>query len=220
MNWKPMKTPKRTIAIGLLALSLLLLGCSLGGITGAADKPTAPTPTAIPGWEKFSGGGIELWMPDSFEGGDLATDLDVVIARLRSLGPEYQKLAEMIEQNPSAIVLLIYNAKVGAAGFLTNVNVVKEKVGSSMTLDKYLESSAEQITSYGFKVSEQIIIQLDNYQAGRLVVQLDALKAKEVIYMIEADNTMWVITYATGVAEFSTRLPTFDQSANTIKIEP
>ena len=215
-----MNTHKRMSTLGILAISFLILSCSLEGVTGSADKAEAPTPTAIPGWEKFSGGGIELWMPESFEGGDLANDLDVVIGRLRSLGPDYEKLAEIIEQNPSAIVLLVYDTKIGSSGFLTNVNVVKEQVVSAMTLELYLESSSKQMASYGFKVSEQKIIQLDNYQAGRLAIQADALKAKEAIYVIKEKNTMWVITYAAGIAEFSARLPAFEQSANTIYITP
>jgi hypothetical protein len=215
-----MKPAKRTIAVGLLFVSFLILSCSLEGISGSADKPKDPTPTAIPGWEKFSGGGIELWMPESFEGGDLANDLDVIVERLRSLGSSYEKLADIIEQNPSAIVLLVYDTKIGATGFLTNVNVVKEKVVSTVTLDLYLESSSKQLTSYGFKVSEQKIIQLDNYEAGRLVVQADTLQAKEAIYVIKVKNTVWVITYAAGIAEFSARLPIFEKSANTIQIQP
>ena len=215
-----MNIPKRTIAICLLAVSFLILSCSLEGLTGSADKAKAPTPTPIPGWEKFSGGGIELWMPESFEGGDLANDLDVVVERLQSLGPAYENLAKIIEQNPSAIVLLVYDTKLGSTGFLTNVNVVKEQVVSAMTLGMYLEGSSKQMASYGFKVNEQKIIRLDNYQAGRLVIQADALKAKEAIYVIKVKNTMWVITYAAGIAEFSARLPAFDQSANTIYITP
>jgi hypothetical protein len=31
---------------------------------------------------------------------------------------------------------------------------------------------------------------------------------------------MWVVTYATGADEFSERLPTFEQSANTLRVEP
>ena len=116
--------------------------------------------------------------------------------------------------------MLVYDTKIGPTNFLTNVNVVKEKVVSTVTLELYLESSSKQMASYGFKVSEQKIIQLDNYEAGRLVVQADTLKAKEAIYVIKEKNTMWVITYATGTNEFSVRLPTFDQSANTIKIQP
>jgi hypothetical protein len=220
VNRRFMNIPKRTVAICFLAISFLILSCSLAGVTGSTDKAKAPTPTAIPGWEKFSGGGIELWMPESFDGGDLANNLDIIIERLRSLGPEFEKLAETLEQNPSAIVLLVYDTKIGPTGFLTNVNVVKEKVVSSMTLDLYLKSSSKQMASYGFRVSEQKIIRLDNYEAGRLVIQADALQAKEAIYVIKVKNTMWVITYATGSAEFSARLPTFDQSANTIYITP
>ena len=211
-----MKTRNRSITIFLLALGLLVLSCSLSG--KAANTPTPIPPTSIPGWEKYSGSGIELWMPQNFDGGDLANDLDVIVERLKSLGPQYESIASTIEQNPSAFVLLIYDTKMGSSGFLTNVNVVKEKVLSSMTLDSYLDSSVNQLTPLGFTIAEREIKQLEGGKAGRLVIEADALQAKEVMYILKDKSTMWVITYTTGMSEFNNRLPMFEQSANTIKI--
>ena len=213
-----MKTNQRAITFFLLAISLLSLSCSLSG--KAASTSTPIHPISIPGWEKFSGAGIELWMPASFEGGDLANDLDVILKQLRALGPEYQKVADMIEQNPESFVLLVYDSKIGATGFLTNVNVTRQQVLSGMKLDAYLDANSSQLGTLGFTVLEQKIVQLDNYEAGRLVIQSDALKAKEVMYIIKVKNTMWITTYTTGISEFSSRLPVFEQSANTIKITP
>jgi hypothetical protein len=208
-----MNTPKRTILFFLLAVSILILGCGLGGGTRAA-----PTPTPIPGWEKFSGGGAELWMPERFEGGDLASDLDLIVGRLRSLGSGYEQMADMIEKNPSAFVLMILDTEIGSSGFLTNVNVVKEKVLSTMTLDTYMDLSENQLTPLGFEILAREIVQLDAYQAGKLVIQSDTLKAKEMMYIIKEKNIMWVITYATGNSEYNSQQATFEKSANTIRI--
>jgi len=215
-----MNTNKRMIVIVILFASILTLSCNLSLKAGPANTPAPIPPTPIPGWEKFSGGGVELWMPDSFEGGDLANDLDVILERLRALGSQFQQMADMIEQNSSAFVLLVYDTDVGSSGFLTNVNVVKEKVLSGMTLDTYLDSSVGQLTPLGFSVSERKIVQLYSYEAGRLVIEASALKAKEVMYVIKAKNTMWVITYTTGTSEFASRLAIFEKSANTIRIQP
>jgi hypothetical protein len=215
-----MHTNRRTIFYVIVFICLLTLSCSLGSTAGSEDKAKAPTPTPIPGWEKFEGGGIELWMPANFEGGDLANDLDLILERLRSLGTQYEQMATMIEQNSEAFVLLLYDTNIGSSGFLTNVNVVKEKVLSGMKLDSYLDSSAEQLTPLGFNILEREIVQLNSYEAGRLVIEATSLKAKEVMYVIKAKNTMWVITYTTGISEFGSRLSTFEKSANTILIAP
>lgn len=213
-----MNTRKHTLVLIILSFSLLSLSCAFGSIAKSTLTPIPPTP--IPGWEKFSSVNVELWMPANFDGGDLTNDLDVIIHRMRSFGPEYQKLADMIEKNPSAVTLLVFDTQVGSSGFLTNVNVVKEPVISTMSMQTYLDSASKQLPSIGFKVIENGIVQLDNYQAGRLVVQADALTAKEAMYIFKVKSTMWVITYSTGISEFEYRLPIFEKSANTIKITP
>lgn len=213
-----MNTRKLTLVLIFLSFSLLDISCAFGSTAKPTLTPILTTP--IPGWEKFSSGNVELWMPANFDGGDLTNDLDVIIQRMRSFGPEYQKLADMIEKNPSAVTLLVFDTQVGSSGFLTNVNVIKEPVISTMGMQTYLDSTSKQFPSIGFNVIEIGIVQLDNYQAGRLVVQADALKAKEAMYIIKVKSVMWVITYSTGISEFENRLPIFEKSANTIKITP
>jgi hypothetical protein len=210
-----MPTHKRTYIVFLLVASLLILSCKIGG----QAAPT-PTPVSIPGWEKFSAGGVELWMPGNFQGGDLANDLDVIVQRLRAFGPEYEQMANTIEQNPSAFVMLILDSNIGPSGFLTNVNVVKEQVSSTTSIDSYMKASTSQLTPLGFTILEQNNVQLGSNKAGRLVIQSDKLKAKELMYVVKNKNTMWVITYATGIPDFANRLPTFEKSINTFRIQP
>ncbi len=207
----------RTIFLCLLAASLISLGCGLSQLGKQASNPTA---TPIPGWEKFAGGKVELWLPESFDGGDLANDLDVIVDRLKSLGGSYTQLANMIEQNPSSFVLIAYDMSSGSSGFLTNVNVTKERVLSSITLNAYMEAVTSQLGTYGFTVMDQKIVQLVNHEAGRVVIEAAALKAREVMYVIKSGNTIYAITYATGMNDYVDRLDMIQQSANTIKISP
>ena len=40
----------------------------------------------LSGWKKFVGGDAELWLPESFEGGDLVNDIDVRDREIKALG--------------------------------------------------------------------------------------------------------------------------------------
>ena len=51
-------------------------------------EPTEPPavvvdPALIPGWEKFEARGIEIQLPESFEGGDPSEDLDFLVEKIR-----------------------------------------------------------------------------------------------------------------------------------------
>jgi hypothetical protein len=215
-----MNQPKRILIFGFLVVGFLILSCKLGGQAGPAPTSTIIPPTPIPGWEKFEGGGVELWLPANFDGGDLTNDLDVIIQHLRSLGPAWDKTADTIEQNPTAFVLWAFDTEIGSNIFLTNVNVTKDQVLSTITMDMYMEAVAKQVSPLGLTVIDQKKVRLENYDAGLIMVQSDELKAKEILYIIKDKNTIWAITYATGMDEFEARLPTFEKSANTFKIQP
>jgi len=49
---------------------------------------------------------------------------------------------------------------------------------------------------------------------------ISGVVCKEVMYAVKNGNTMWLVTYATGVEEFEERLPVFEQSALTFKVQP
>lgn len=84
----------RHIFISLLSL-VVILGCSLAETLLAEEgsQPTAishPKNTPIPGWEKFAGEGVELWLPESFEGGNLEEDINAIVENLKKLGPDFE----------------------------------------------------------------------------------------------------------------------------------
>jgi hypothetical protein len=181
----------------------------------------APTETALPGWEKFEGGGVELWLPESYEGGDLGQNLDAAMEQLRSLGPAYEQTAQLIEQNPTMYVIWAFDAELGGTGFLTNVNVTTEQVPADITVDDYLDAAMGQLPAE-FQVVERETLSIGDLPAGRLTIEfsMSGVNGKEVVYVVKDGITLWAITYATGLDEFDARWPGFQQSAQTFAVQP
>jgi hypothetical protein len=201
----------------------LLLGCGLPSVFQSLAKPTEtpiPTPTPIPGWQKFEGKGIAVWLPDSFEGGNLDQDVDVIVSKLKALGPDFDQLATTIDQNRSMFAFWAFDTNLGSTKVLTNVNVTKEQVLSAITVDTYLDSAISLFPAQ-FSVMDRKNVTLAGRPAGRLLVEYSApgQKVEELFYTIKDGNTMWNITYATGEDEFDQRLPMFEQSVQTLTTE-
>ncbi len=217
-------TPAQAAVLAVLAVvSFVVLGVGLFvSLTDRAPAPPAqPTPTPIPGWKALEGEGVTLWLPVSFTGGDPETDLELIVGSVRALGPEYLQLAQMIEQNQTAFVIWAFDAQVGPSGFLTNVNVTREKAPSATTVSAYMEAVVKQLPS-DFRVVGREVVALDRYQAGQLTLEFTVLgrAGKQLSYMIKDGRTMWTVTYSTGADEFERRQPIFEQSAHTFVIQP
>jgi len=56
------------------------------------------------------------------------------------MGPEFQEMADLIEQNPSASSFLAVDSYVGASGGVTNLRIAGEQVASTMTVDAYMDA--------------------------------------------------------------------------------
>jgi hypothetical protein len=213
----------RKIGILWVCVISLVVVCTIGAVvtlallSGDSQEDTPP----IPGWEKFEAGGLELWLPESWEGGDPSEDIDIIVEALRSAGPDFEEYAQMIEEDPSMFVLWAFDLEVGESGGLTNVTVVKEGVFSTMTIDMYLDLIPEGLPAM-VQVTERGIVMLTDREAGRLVLEweVSGVTAKQVMYVIKGGTTMWVITFTTQPGEFDQRLPVFEQSALTFAIQP
>jgi hypothetical protein len=224
-----------TKRLSILLFCLLPLFVALSCKAAQSPQPSSPsepisvseptsipvvTNTAIPGWEKFESAGIELWMPASFEGGNLAEDLDMIAEKLKGLGSEFDSIAQNIQNNPGMFVIWAFDSKVGPSGALTTVAVTTEKVLSAIPLDTYLDAAIQQLPSQ-FTVVERDIVKVGEHDAGRLVLEMaiNNVMVKEVLYAMKDSNNMWVITCGTSGAEFDTRLPVFEQIVQTFKVQ-
>jgi hypothetical protein len=203
---------------------MITLACALSPSILPVSKPiTLPTneilPTSIPGWEKFEAKGVELWLPESYDGGNISEDMQTVVDKIKSLGPEYENMATVIEQNPDMFAIWAFDSNIGASGSLTSAAITFEKVLSVITIDTYLDAATSQLPA-SFVVTDRKIVKLNGYDAGRLMIEfsITGSNGKELMYAVKNDNVFWVITFGTGADEFDQRLPIFEKSALTFKV--
>jgi hypothetical protein len=216
---------KSLFMAGLMVLILLIsLACALSpSILPTIEPVTLPPieqkPTPIPGWEKFEAKEVELWLPESYDGGNVKEDLETVVEKIRLLGPEYENMASVIEQNPDMFAIWAFDSNIGTSGSLTSAAITFEKVMSVITIDTYLDAASSQLPA-SFVVTDRQIVKLNDYDAGRLVIDftISGTNGKELMYAVKNGNMFWVITYGTSADEFDQRLTEFEKSALTFKV--
>jgi hypothetical protein len=211
-----------TTVTSKISSTLILQSTPTTEIVPTLTEEISPTseiiPPALMGWKKFNGKGLELWLPESYNGGNLE-DLNKMVEALNNLGPEYENIAAVIEQNPDTFAIWAFDSQIGNSGALTSANIVFKKVISAVTIDDYIDASLKQLPGI-FVITDRQIVKLDKYDAGRLVIEssVSGILGKELMYVINNGNMFWVITYVTGSDEFNKRLPEFEKSALTFKV--
>jgi serine/threonine-protein kinase len=211
------------ILVTILA-TIVILGCArLTGVTEetapAADSAQAPS-APISGMTKFETDDIEIWLPDTYVGGDIREDMDVILENLRKQGPDFENIAKVIEQNPDMYVIWATDSAIGPSGMMSSVTITTEKVISTITLDMYLDAAENQFPPQ-FQIVERELVDVAGYDAGKLVIEFEmsGVSGKEILYVIKDDKTMWIITFGTGADEFDERLPEFEKSASSFRVK-
>jgi hypothetical protein len=221
----------RIIKLVILSTAFFLLtGCGLADlISPPTPTPVPPTETPLPtptpepegptGFEKFEAGGIELWLPESFEGGDLSENLDVVLAGLEELGPAFEQQAQLISQNPDMFVFFGMDTEIGPSGFGTNVNIGTAEGDASVSIQMFIDATIAQLPPVMSVVGSEVLT-INEYPSGKieLAYDLEGTSIHQLIYIIQPDSTVWIVTYTTSEAEFEQRAPDFELSINSFKV--
>jgi formylglycine-generating enzyme required for sulfatase activity len=194
----------------------------LGFRCASSTEPAAsPRATAAPlaGWKKFETSELELWLPTDFEGGaPTGEDLALIARRLRSMGDAFSVWADQLEKQPSAYSFIALNPNADTQGSATVVIVVRDDVLSMQTTEDYRKSLESQLPAT-VAVTEHKTVQLDQYQAERLVIEArpPGGEAEEVMYLIKVGDVMWGVLFATPKGRLAELAPLFAQSANTFR---
>jgi hypothetical protein len=136
------------------------------------------------------------------------------------LGAEYADMAEYLEQNPGVFVLWVVDTVRGPSGSLSNVNVTKEEVPETVSLQEYLDASVELLPS-SFEVVDRGIVAMGDREAGKLVLSVSdgTMRRMSVIYVIRDGAWFWNVTYASDAGEFVQRTPTWETSIHSFWLD-
>jgi hypothetical protein len=185
------------------------------------DIPTPEAPLSPAGFKRFAGEGMEIWLPEAFIGGNLTTDLDLIIDNLRSLGPQFEQMAAQIEQNRSMFKLWAFDNRTAQTSFLVNVSVANQPVLSGVTVESVMSATADTLPA-SFTVVEQELLTTGAYEMGRLIIdaEIQGVRAREALYFIKDGSTLWLVTCAAGRDDFAQHLVEFEQAVATFKALP
>jgi hypothetical protein len=186
-----------------------------------------PTITPIPDWQEYSfaDGQARIWLPASYIGGDTATSSGAIMEKLKATIDD--------EAFANDIQGLIASPEVSFFAFDTEFTsavrfmfIGNETLSPDLviTMDDYLNSMMNT-TDGSNRVVERQVTQLDNNPAGILVVESKVpagdveVYLRAAVYVIQVDNTMWLITFRTGREEFGSYRPIIEASAKSFWIQ-
>lgn len=184
--------------------------------TPSASESAQPTDALPIGWQKIAGNSVELWLPASYVGGNPSQDLEEKLTQLKAVNRDYEKVIEGLRLNPD-LALAAFKLPNSKSGFLTNVNILREKVPTGTKIEQYLQMATQEISGQ-YRVVDQKVVFLNQYQAARLIAEVTTgnAKVKQLFYAIPQGNTFWLVTYSTSAEEFEQLLPTFEKSIRTL----
>ena len=215
------------IAIPLLAAVLACGTTAPASVVAPLPSFTMPpewtptpefAPAAVPGWGMFTGDGIELMLPPSYEGGDpvaLAEELAALLAEV----PQYAAIAEAVRENPGGYRLLTIDRETGSVVAVTTGSV-PAAVSMTEYVDKFSAAVIEQAP--GSALIQKGVIPFRDGEAGWMLFEFAVEDAVswQLSYAVRRGDQVWDINYGALREDYPGLQPIFDQSLQTVHFVP
>lgn len=194
-------------------------------LTATPTRTPKPTPTKyediIPaGWSQYREHlRYEIWFPPEYTPVDQRGKLQELIQLYEDSG--YNDLAQSwsatLEEDVPHYVLWMADTIVSPLRYQTNVSIATYPL-ENRSLDEYVDKQVKALPP-SIRVMEKRPYSIGNYQAERLWLEnsLTNTTLGMVMYLIRAQDDVWVITCYTHFNEFYIRVPVFDQIVSTFR---
>jgi hypothetical protein len=219
------------IALASLAGTAACLGGGAASVSSTSIPVTPPitlppvwTPSPAPalnipaGWRPFTGTGVELWLPESFEGGDPATRRNELPDLIRSLGPDYQNMVSALENGAPGMVFLAFDQ--GPVGAM--VGVTRRDLPATVRVEEYLEAYLTELPNAapGLVVLEHGTLPLQGEQVGKAIVEVSTQGAKsvQVSYLFHRGDALYTLSYSAPSEAFVEAEPAFEASIASFRL--
>jgi len=182
--------------------------------------PPAWTPTAdfaggfVEGWTRFTGNGIELMLPSSYEGGDPAA-LAQELLELLDESPASASIAEAMRQNPTGYRLIAIDR-----GNDSIVAVTVRDVPAEVSMTEYIDAVAAAIVEQtpGASVLQKGVVPFRQGEAGWVLLEFVLVEevSWQLSYGVRQGDQVWNFDYAGAREDYPQLQPIFDQSLQTV----
>ncbi|MEM7580922.1 MAG: hypothetical protein AAF316_13955 [Cyanobacteria bacterium P01_A01_bin.80] len=174
------------------------------------------------GWKSFQADGVELQLPSYYEGGDTKKNTQEVLERIEKAGIPSDLITNTFQINDYELFAI--NPKEVIKGNINYIEVRKEKLAASVSLNFITDKFAEGVSQTGPNIIGKEVVSLDNYQAGKVLFKVIDSQTNEtqgigVSYLFEENQNFWAVTYVTNSeSQLQKQLPIFQESAATFRI--
>lgn len=174
------------------------------------------------GWKNYQADGIELQLPSYYEGGNTKKDSQAVLQRIEKAGIPSDLITNTFQIQDYELFAI--NPKEIIKGNINYIEVRKEKLPNSVSMEFMTEKFADGVSQTGPNIVEKKVVSLDNYQAGKVVFKVIDSQTKQVqgigvSYLFEENQDFWAVTYVTNSeSQLEKQLPMFQESASTFRI--
>ena len=177
--------------------------------------------TPNPGWKKFLGGNVELWLPASYKGGDIDKDLPLIVAGIRELGSEFEPLAQMVEENRDFLIIFAYDTNIRPSDLAMRSMSAAKYLIPNFKLEDYIELALNQAPDY-FDLVLKEFIYLGGHRVGRYIVKHNIIggMGNVIVYVIKNDNEFYEISFGFHAKELDQMLIISEEAIRTFRINP
>lgn len=183
------------------------------------------TDTSTVSLKKIQGEGVELSIPNNFEGGNPSKEIDTLSQKLKKVSPEAEAGLEKIKQNPSVFALIAFDPQISSTKFLTNINIRQVQAPPGLTIEEALEALNKELTNpsnqTSYSVLDSKVESVKSYKAARILGEPKntPIPLRQLIYTIKDGDRLWLVTYSTPANEYEQRLPGFEKSIQTFTVK-
>ncbi|KAA3643072.1 MAG: hypothetical protein DWQ07_21380 [Chloroflexi bacterium] len=212
-------------------------------LTTSLAQTTSIVITAVPvdddltGWQLVDSGTAEIWVPGDYEVINFSEGFDEAFAELFTGLTEIfvEEISEFSEEEGGEPIPTVdsseleefFNFELVIAAdqsSFTGMFLVAEDVDPATDLESEINRTITQQNEPGFRLSDRAIVELPNYNAGRLLYDgVDAssgLPVKQVAYLILQGDRLWTIIYTTSSDFFGDLyVSTFEKSIGTFEVK-
>lgn len=203
------------------------------GPTATTTPVPTPTlwPTSVPilGWKEIVGQGVSLWLPEEYDGGNPAQELDALMERYITVGgdPKYTDSNKRLITKQKTLLFAFAPPSQEYGAFMIWVRVYHETISGPATADSFLDKNLASKFGPNYRVVGREEVMLDDLRTMRVLVETSdefmgdyyLVKAYEemVYYFIKTGNDLWILEYSCDRGYFDATLPLFEQSARSFR---
>jgi hypothetical protein len=199
---------------------------SILAITDTPAETTTPEPLATvtpqvtivpPGnWTMFETRGAQIWLPNSYIGGDMTDQRAKTIQKVTKLGKYYKSIIESMKTAPKDYAMWMLDTNWDKSVIVSTVIVNHQVLTVDTKLEKYIEDELAKLRELPTLNKNKKMTVL-GYETRQLVFQalLGTLEFTCVDYFIKDEADFWRVDYCVAPERYYELYPMIEKSMQT-----